>query len=247
MSTKSLALAVIEPAGERAGIERIDHLLAGEPALAGQRHAPAGRRVDFRDRMRIRVDAEKTAELDAAPVPAPIEVEPPGIAVDLDRYPVLGACRQDPLYVELVSRPAQQLPPGQVPDHVDEGIGDGAQHPLGLRLPLHAELAVDAADDEIEAAQNVVRIIERAVRQDVGLDPLENAEAAVESGIEAVDLGVLRRDLLDRKAARVMRRLRMIGDADVAISAAARRLGHLRERVDPVGGVGVGMQDAPYV
>jgi hypothetical protein len=53
-----------------------------------------------------------------------------------------------------------------------------------LRLPVEAELTVDAADDEIEAAQHVVRIIERAVRKDIGLDALENVEAVAERRVE---------------------------------------------------------------
>jgi len=60
---------------------------------------------------------------------------------------------------------------------------------------------MNAADDKIEAAQHVVRVVERAVRKDIGLDALEDAEAAAERRVEAVDLSLLLLDLLDRKAA----------------------------------------------
>ena len=77
---------------------------------------------------------------------------------------------------------------------------------------------MDAADDEIKAAQHVVRIVERTVWKDVGLDPLEDAEAVAECRVEAVDLSLLLLDLLDGEAAGVMRRLRVVGDANVLVA-----------------------------
>jgi len=77
---------------------------------------------------------------------------------------------------------------------------------------------VDAANDEIEAAQHVVRVVERAVREDIRLDALEDVEATAERRVEAVDLSVLLLDLLDRETAGVMRRLRVIGDTDVLVA-----------------------------
>jgi hypothetical protein len=46
---------------------------------------------------------------------------------------------------------------------------------------------------------------ERAVRKDIGLDALEDAEAAAERRVEAVDLSLLSLDFLDRETAGVMR------------------------------------------
>jgi hypothetical protein len=97
-------------------------------------------------------------------------------------------------------------------NHGDEWVGSCAHEAFGLSLPVEAELPVDAADYEIEAAQHVVRIVERAVRKDIGLDPFEDAEAAAERRVEAVDLSLLLFDFLDREAAGVMRRLRVIGE-----------------------------------
>jgi hypothetical protein len=52
---------------------------------------------------------------------------------------------------------------------------------------------MDAADNEIEAAQHIIRIVEGAIWKDVGLDPLEDAEAAAECRVEAVDLSAAAR------------------------------------------------------
>ena len=130
--------------------------------------------------MGIGVNAELAPELDPAAQPAPVEIEPPRVAIDLDRDTVLGAGGQHALDIQVIARAAQQLPAGHVTNHGDEWVGSCAHEAFGLRLPIEAELPVDAADDEIEAAQHVVRIVERAVWKDVGLDPLEDAEAAAE-------------------------------------------------------------------
>jgi hypothetical protein len=55
-------------------------------------------------------------------------------------------------------------------------IGDGSHKPLGLRFPIELEPAVDAGDHEIEPPEDIVRILERAVGQNVGFDPLQNPE-----------------------------------------------------------------------
>jgi hypothetical protein len=41
--------------------------------------------------MGVGVNAELAAELDAAAQPPPVEIEPPGVAIDLDCDTVLGA------------------------------------------------------------------------------------------------------------------------------------------------------------
>src|SRR5438045_1456008 len=167
--------------------------------------------------MGIGVNAELAAELDSAAQPPPLEIEPPGVAIDLDRDTVLGAGGQHALDVQVIAWATQQLPARHVTDHGGEWVGGRAHEAFGLRLPVEAELPVDAADDEIEAAQHVVRIVERAVRKDIGLDAFEDAEAAAERRVEAVDLSVLLLDVVDGQAAGVMRRLRVIGNANVLV------------------------------
>ena len=54
-----------------------------------------------------------------------------------------------------------------------------------------------------------------------------------EPGVEAVDLGMLLLDLLDGAAAGVVRRLGMIGDADIAITTGEAGLRHCLERIGP--------------
>ena len=52
-------------------------------------------------------------ELDPVARPTPVEIEPPGVAIDLDRDTVLGQAART-LAVQVIARRAQQLPAGHV-------------------------------------------------------------------------------------------------------------------------------------
>src|SRR6185436_15063271 len=96
------------------------------------RDAPAGQ-VDFGRRVRIRIDAEHAAELEPARVPAPVEVEAPGIGIDLDGNAVLGASGEDPLGIDAVAFAAEELASGHVPENGRVRVGYGAKEAFGLR------------------------------------------------------------------------------------------------------------------
>src|SRR5262245_60190767 len=65
--------------------------------------------------------------------------------------------------------------------------------------------------------------------------------------VQTVDLGVLLSDLFQRKSSGVVRRLRMVGNAEILIAALPHCLRHLGEAVDAVRELGVGVQDAADV
>ena len=137
--------------------------------------------------MRIGIDAHHAAQLEGAGMPAPIEVEPPGVGIDLDRNPMLRTCSQNLLDIHVITRTPEQLASGHVSEDRGAGIGHGAQDAFGLRLAGKAETAVHARHDEIEPRQHFLVIVEGAVGQDVGFDPLEDTEARAEGTIESVD------------------------------------------------------------
>ena len=132
-------------------------------------------------------------------MPAPIEIQPPWVRVDLNGNPVLGTSGEDRLDVHLIARPAQQLPSGHVAQNGGKRILHRANDALRLGLSVELEAAVDARHHEIEARQDVIRIIERTVRQDVRFNAFEDAEAPPVAFVETVDLRVLRFDLLEDK------------------------------------------------
>ena len=154
-------------------------------------------------------------------MPAPIEIKPPRVGVNFNGNAMLGAGREHSLDVDFVPRPPQELPPGHMAQDGGVRIGDGAEDTLSLRLAIKLEASVDAGDDKVERVQHLGGKIERAVRKDVGLDAFKDAESAAVSLVEPVRLGLLLGNLLRAKAARVVRGLRMVGDAKILVAAAA--------------------------
>jgi hypothetical protein len=126
--------------------------------------------------MGVGVDAHEAAELEGRFMPAPVKIEPPRIGIDLDRDPVLGACRKHLFDVNVVAGAAQQLPPSHMPEDGGIRIGYCADDALGLRCAVHLETAVHARDDKVERLQDLVRVVESAVRENVRFDAFEDLE-----------------------------------------------------------------------
>ena len=103
------------------------------------------------------------------------------------------------------------------------------------------------ATTKSKRSQHVVRIVQRAVGQNVGLDAFEDPEILAEALVQAVGFPVLLRDLLDRETAGVVRGLGMVGDAEILEAALARGLGHRLQGLGAVGGIGVAVKDSAQV
>src|SRR5581483_6602454 len=226
--------------------QAVQHVLLRDAAFPRDQQAPVGQ-VDLGNRMRVRVDAEHAAEFKAPPVPAPVEVEPPRIAVDLDRNAVLGAGGEHRLDIDVVAGAAEQLAPGHVSENRRRRMADRGQNPFGLLLLVQLEPAVDARHDEVEAGEDIVRIVERAVDEDVRLDPVEDVKPPAVLPVEPGDLRLLLGDLIEAEPAGVEGGARMVGNAEILVAARERSVGHFFQRVDPVRGDGVGMEDAAEV
>jgi hypothetical protein len=67
--------------------------------------------------------------------------------------------------------PASDETPGAMSENVDVRASYGGDHAARHRLRLHREFRVHARHDDIEAGQQFLFLIERAVLQDVDLDP----------------------------------------------------------------------------
>src|SRR6266550_5593418 len=106
---------------------------------------------------------------------------------------------------------------------------------------------MDAGDDEIEAAEDFDRIIERAVGEDVGFNALENPKALSERPIEPVGFALLLFDFLEREAPGVVPRLRVVSDPEILKAAFARGQGHALQRLGAVRRVGMAMEDAVQI
>jgi hypothetical protein len=85
---------------------------------------------------------------------------------------VIAAGREDPLRVELGLRPPA---PGDHParamtEHVDVRVRYCPEHARGHFRCGHPQLGVDAGDDDVQLAQQILALIQAAVFQDVDLN-----------------------------------------------------------------------------
>ena len=184
--------------------------------------------------MCVRIDAHHAAKIERRLVPAPVKIEAPRIAIDLDRDAMSSAGREHTWDVQIVSGPPQKLPSCHMPENGCAGIHHGANNSLGLRCAIEAKAAVDARNDKIEACEDLIGIIERTIGQNVALDAFEDAKLARVFAVETVNLGMLCGDLTDFEPAGVVGRLRMIGDPEIFIAACARRFRHDLQGVDAI-------------
>jgi hypothetical protein len=242
----SVVFALFEMGGELIEAEGIEHAVFRDRSLARHHHAPRDI-VDLVRRMGVRIDAEHTTQLKATLAPAPVQIEPPRVGIDLDGDALFGAGCKNLLHVHFVAGASQQLPPGDVAENGGVRVGDGFEDAFGLLGLAHAKLTVDAGNDHVEAVENLVGIIKRAVRQNVGLDAFEDAESAAEVFVEFVDLLLLRQHFGGLQASRIMRGLRVLRQAEIGIAAVFGGLRHVFKCVPAVRFRRMGMQDAANI
>ena len=133
-----------------------------------------------------------------------------------------------------------------MPDAVHERVLDCRDHPLGHRSPGDLERGVDAGHHPVELGEQVVVVVERAVGQDVDLGAGEQPKAATPRVERPHLLNPLRQPLRGDVVAEAVAG-GVVGDREVGVAAAPRRLGHLLERVVAVGDRGVAVEVAPNV
>ena len=169
---------------------RIQDPLRGDTALARHFDTPM-HVVELPDRMSVRIDAEDAALIECLLMPAPVEVESPGMSVNFDSDAVFRTRFEDFVDVEIITGPAQQLASGHVPDDCRPRISDRLDDTLRLFLLWQLEAAVHAGDNEIELLQDIIRVIELAVRHDVRLDALQYAKFSIVCLVQPVGFAVL--------------------------------------------------------
>ena len=108
-----------------------------------------------------------------------------------------------------------------------------AHDPLRLLDLPKAEARVNRTDGIVQFPQELIRIIERPVCENVHLRGFQNANAT-HALIELVDVADLFPEIFDQNAASDFQALRMIGDADVLVSSFLRGRRHLLDRVGTV-------------
>ena len=148
--------------------------------------------------MRIGVNAHHAAELEGPLMPTPIQIQTPWVCVDFNCNAVLGARLKDLFDVNVVTRPSKQLPARHVTQDRGARICYSPQDAICLLLSAELKPAVDTRHNEVEARQNLIRIVQRAVHEDVRLDTLQDTEVAGVAFVQPVNFRVLFEDFIER-------------------------------------------------
>ena len=119
-----------------------------------------------------------------------------GLALSSMMVPVAAAASMTAGMIHRVAFAREQQAAGEVAEHGDVRIRDGADDALGHLGLREVEDGVHGGDDVIELREDFVGKVERAVVQDVALDAGEEAEVAVEGGVQLANFVELREELL---------------------------------------------------
>jgi hypothetical protein len=95
-------------------------------------------------------------------------------------------------------------------ENAGEPVGHRFDDASGLLCLVASEAAVDACHNEVEGGENIVRIVQRPIREDIRLYTLEEAKVAAELLVQRVDFVVLPGDVVYGQTSRIVRRPRMI-------------------------------------
>ena len=127
--------------------------------------------------MCVGIDHERDARAHGRPCVDVGEVAPVGVGVDLEHRPRSRRRLEHGIEVDRVRGPALDQAPGRVADRAHERVLDRGDHPLGHRLLAHPERGVRAGDHPVEPFEQLVVVVERAVREDVDLAAGEQLDA----------------------------------------------------------------------
>ena len=161
-----------EQVGPRSRIQDVAGLDPGAARLAD---APA-HVVELVRVVRVGVDRQEAAHADGPPGTLDGQVQARRRPVHLEGRAGAGRLGEDDVPVEVEVIALADLPAGRVRDDIDMRAADPVERPLrqfGARL---ATGDVHRGDDEVEPREQVVVVVERAVRPDLQLAAMQQSE-----------------------------------------------------------------------
>ena len=197
----------------------------------------------FTHAVRVGIDRDEDAGGRSAARIVRGKIEPVGAGVDFEKTAVGLRMVDDAVHIDVVAGPLEQQPAGGVAQDVEIAVVHRAHDALGLLLAVQPEARVDRTNRIVELPQEIVRIIQRPVSEDIHLGRFEDPDA-LRSFIELVDISDLRPQIFDGDAARDFQALRVIRDSDIFISAFSCSRGHLLDRMRAVARCGMRVQFA---
>ena len=163
--------------------------------------------------MDIAVDREHAACVNRALDMDIAEVEAHVVRVDLERGAMLLRGGEELVHRGLKTWPAVHDAAGRMADHMDERVRDRLQEAVGRDARLLLERGVRARHHPVEFGEQVVCVVERAVRQDVDLAarPDLHVRMPLARLVDRLDVRAQPRLV---ETVRLELALRMVGDRD---------------------------------
>ena len=211
--------------------------------------------------MGVRVDGQETTHLHRPSRPLRGQVQAVRRPVDLQRRAGGGRRLEHGIPVQVQIVAILDHAAGRVGDDVHVRAPDRVQRATGQLCPRLAAGDVDGGDDEIEAGQQVVVVVETAVGADLQLAAMQEPEAAGvrargqgpcrllrrKPGVEGGDDPPLQLHSVRLQAVRDPQALRVVGEHLVGMTATTSGLGHDLDGVDAIAPLGVTVQVALQV
>src|SRR5688572_4891876 len=196
--------------------------------------------------MSIWSDLDRNAHLFRCAAMTPVHVETMRIAVQLDHGSGVGRFLDHGLDVDCIWLAREKKATGWVAEYGEAGIVHRLEDSIGHRRTVHAEPRVNRGDYIVETVECLVRVVDAPVGENIRFDTLENPEV-LRLRVDPVDLIVLLLQLVALETAGVERRLRVIGNSEVAPAALTSRFRHLFDGSAAIGVSGVAVEDATDV
>src|SRR4029450_4925372 len=123
------------------------------------------------------------------------------------------------------------------------GVVHRGQHSRRHLLLVHAEPAMNRANDEVEPAEGGLVVVQAAGRENVSLDSFQDAKS-LQTLVHGVDLVCLALEIVSSEATGVGWRLARVRDSEVLVPGILAGCGHLHDGIRSIRVVAVAMQKA---
>ena len=231
-----------EPGAEFLERPSIENMSGLRPTATRGRDRPA-HIVQLACRVGITGASDQDSPVDCPLDPDVREVEPIRLSVDLDRDPIVSSGIQHGFEIDLVRESRGKQASGGMTEDVDMGVGERTDDAFRHAFLRHIEGAVHGHDHEIEFGENLVRIVECPVRQNVNFGALQDTKWC-QSFVEFADPLALFAQTLDGQAAGHGEGSGMIRNDQVLVAARASSFAHPLEWLVSVAPIGVHMEVA---
>src|SRR5262245_53005407 len=169
--------ALAQPATEFRPRPGVDDRAGFDPAAPRLKDSVAGL-FELRGAVGVGINRERRARLARRARHHVVQIEAARRPVHFERHAGLGGRFDDSLEIELHRLAASQQSRRRMADDVYVRVGDGVEKPPGHSVLALAESAMHRSHHHIQTRQNLIRVIEPAVGEDVDFGAHQDARLA---------------------------------------------------------------------